>query len=99
MACVKRNWREFEVAAAVGVGDLVTAQQEATIASLAAHGRSTRVLRLSDLDERTMGALFLHFMLETVFAADLLGANPFDQPAVEEGKQLARRFLRGRAGA
>ena len=52
--------------AGVGVGDLVTAQQEATIASLVAHGRSTRVLRLSDLDERKMGALFLHFMLNQV---------------------------------
>ena len=85
--------------AGVGVGDLVTAQQEATVAILAAHGRSTRVLRLPDLDERIMGALFLHFMLETVFAANLLGVNPFDQPAVDVGKQLARRLLGGSAGA
>ena len=46
-----------------------------------------------------MGALFLHFMLETVFSADLLGVNPFDQPAVEEGKELSRRFLRGHVEA
>lgn len=85
--------------AGVAVGDLVSAQQDATAATLAARGRSTRVLRLEELDERTMGALFLHFMLETVFTADLLGVNPFDQPAVEEGKELARRYLSERAGA
>ncbi len=35
----------------------------------------------------------MHFMLETIIAAHLLGVDPFDQPAVEEGKQLARRYM------
>ncbi len=35
----------------------------------------------------------MHFMLETIFAADLLGIDAFDQPAVEEGKKLARDYL------
>ena len=81
------------------IGDFVAAQQDATIATLVRRGRPTRVLRLSRLDERTIGALFLHFMLETVFAADLLGVNPFDQPAVEEGKILARELVAERAAA
>jgi len=40
-----------------------------------------------------MGALMMHFMLETIIAAHLLGVDPFDQPAVEEGKVLAREYL------
>jgi glucose-6-phosphate isomerase len=40
-----------------------------------------------------LGALMMHYMLETMIAADLLGVDPFDQPAVEEGKVLARRYL------
>jgi len=35
----------------------------------------------------------MHLMLETLFAADLMGVNPFGQPAVEEGKVLARQYL------
>jgi len=35
----------------------------------------------------------MHFMLETILAARLLGVDPFDQPAVEEGKRLAKRHL------
>ncbi len=35
----------------------------------------------------------MHFMLETIIAAGLLGVDPFDQPAVEDGKVLARRYL------
>ncbi|MGY8961414.1 MAG: hypothetical protein ACKVKG_18190 [Alphaproteobacteria bacterium] len=40
-----------------------------------------------------MGALMMHFMLETIISAHLLGVDPFDQPAVEEGKHLARRYM------
>ena len=32
-------------------------------------------------------------MLETIIAAHLLGVDPFDQPAVEEGKVLAKKYL------
>ena len=46
-------------------------------------------------DEHAIGALMMHFMLETIIAADLLGVNPFDQPAVEEGKVLAKTYLAG----
>ena len=37
----------------------------------------------------------MHFMLETIIAAHLLGVDPFDQPAVEEGKVLAKQYLNG----
>jgi len=45
------------------------------------------------VDETAMGALMMHFMLETVIAADLIGVDPYDQPAVEEGKLLTREYL------
>jgi glucose-6-phosphate isomerase len=49
--------------------------------------------------EASLGELLMHFMLETIIAARLLGVDAFDQPAVEEGKVLAKRYLRdgGRA--
>ena len=34
----------------------------------------------------------MHFMLETILAGYALGVDPFDQPAVEEGKILAKRI-------
>ena len=40
-----------------------------------------------------MGALFMHFMLETILMGRMMGVDPFDQPAVEEGKVLARQYL------
>jgi glucose-6-phosphate isomerase len=80
------------------MGDLLEAEQRATLETLAANGRPVRALILPRLDERAMGGLMMHFMLETIIAADLLGVNPFDQPAVEEGKRLAREHLAEMAG-
>lgn len=75
------------------MGDLFAAAGRATAETLANNGRPTRVFDVPDVDEISMGALMMHFMLETVIAADLIGVNPFDQPAVEEGKVLAREYL------
>ena len=57
------------------------------------NGCPVRTIRLDRLDEASLGELLMHFMLETIIAAHLLGIDPFDQPAVEEGKVLAKRYL------
>jgi glucose-6-phosphate isomerase len=75
------------------IGDLVAAQGRATAETLAKNGCPVRTIHLARLDEYTLGALLMHFMLETVIAARLLGVDAFDQPAVEEGKVLAKRYL------
>ena len=75
------------------VGDLVAAEARATAATLAKNGRPVRTIHIERLDERSLGALLMHFMLETILAARLLGVDPFDQPAVEEGKILAKKYL------
>jgi glucose-6-phosphate isomerase len=75
------------------MGDLLDAEQRATGQSLVRNHRPTRLFHLARLDAQTLGALLMHFMLETIIAADLLGVDAFDQPAVEEGKVLARQYL------
>ncbi len=77
------------------IGDLVAAEGRATAATLAKNGCPVRMLHLPRLDEETLGELLMHFMLETIIAAHLLGVDAFDQPAVEEGKVLAKKYLTG----
>jgi glucose-6-phosphate isomerase len=79
------------------VGDLVAAEGRATADTLAKNGRPVRTIQLDELNERALGALMMHFMLETIIAAHLLGVDPYGQPAVEEGKVLAKRYLAGEA--
>jgi glucose-6-phosphate isomerase len=75
------------------IGDLVAAEARATVETLARRGRPVRRIHVPLLDERAFGALFMHFMLETILMGRLMGVDPFDQPAVEEGKTLARQYL------
>lgn len=75
------------------MGDLLAAEQRATVDTLAAAGRPVRVIGLDGVDGRSLGALLMHYMLEVVFVADLLGVDPFGQPAVEDGKRRARAYL------
>jgi glucose-6-phosphate isomerase len=77
------------------IGDLVAAQGRATAETLAKNGCPVRTIHLPQVDERHVGELLMHFMLETIIAAHLLGVDPFDQPAVEEGKVLAKKYLAG----
>ena len=79
------------------IGDLVAAQGRATADTLARNGRPTRRLHIERLDERALGELLMHFMLETILTGYALGVDPFDQPAVEEGKILAKKYLAGGA--
>ncbi|MDB5511233.1 MAG: glucose-6-phosphate isomerase [Enterovirga sp.] len=75
------------------IGDLVAAQGRATADTLAKNRRPVRRLAIDTLDERTMGELLMHFMLETILTGYAIGIDPFDQPAVEEGKILAKQYL------
>ena len=74
-------------------GDLVAAQAAAVPEALKRAGRPVRVFDLAGLDEPSVGALMMHFMLETILAARLMGVDPFDQPAVELAKVLARERI------
>ena len=75
------------------IGDLVAAEGRATAETLAKNGCPVRTIHISKPDEEALGELMMHFMLETIVAAHLLGVDPFDQPAVEEGKVLAKKYL------
>ena len=75
------------------MGDLVAAEARATAETLSRNGRPVRKIQVSRVDEHSVGALMMHFMLETIIMGRLMGVDPFDQPGVEEGKILARQYL------
>ncbi|HEX4636888.1 MAG TPA: hypothetical protein VH189_11945 [Rhizomicrobium sp.] len=78
------------------MGDLVDAEARATAQTLFKNGRPVRQIHLAKVDEFHMGALMMHFMLETIIMGKLMGVDPFNQPGVEEGKILARQYLAGK---
>lgn len=83
------------IASLVGhtTGDLFLAEFDATRETLTRHGRPSRTLSLAMNDAASIGELIMLLEIETVVVAELLGIDPFDQPAVEEAKLLAREYL------
>ena len=75
------------------LGDLLDAEAQATAGTLIGKGRAVREILIERLDERVLGQLLMHFMLETVLTAHILGIDAFDQPAVEDIKILTRKKM------
>jgi len=71
--------------------DVFKAQCEATIASIGKY----RKITMPAITPEILGELFMHFMLEVTCVCKLIGVNPFDQPAVEQGKILTKKILSG----
>ncbi len=76
------------------IGDLVDAEMRATRDTLIGAKRPLRHIHLPKIDGETIGNLTMNFMLETILSADLLGVNAFDQPGVEMGKILAKKYMK-----
>ena len=66
----------------------------ATIQTIKKKKLPIRVLILNPLTEKSLGSLMMFFFIETILSCFLFDVNPFDQPAVEEGKRLTKEFLR-----
>ena len=66
---------------------------QATEISLKANKLPVRTIRLSDLNEKSLGALMMHVSLEVILYGLLIDINPFDQPGVEQIKTSAKKIL------
>ncbi|MBX6364495.1 MAG: glucose-6-phosphate isomerase [Gemmatimonadetes bacterium] len=79
------------------LGELLRAGRLATARALAERGRMNMTIELPRLDAHALGQLLMMLQIATVYAAELYGVDPLDQPGVERGKQLADGLM-GRPG-
>ena len=52
-----------------------------------------RSFEIKKKDEKTLGELFIFFMLETILIGKFLNVNPYDQPSVELIKTESKRLF------
>ena len=76
------------------VDKIVTAQKNALIKVLKKKRIPFRIIHINNFSESTIGELFSYFILETILIANLIKVNAFNQPAVEEVKNLTKKNLR-----
>jgi glucose-6-phosphate isomerase len=83
----------FDFMAGRTMGQLMNAEQTATIQVLKDNNCPTRVISISEVSPDVVGGLMMQFIIETILTADLTDVNCFDQPAVEQGKVLTKQIL------
>ncbi|MBL0318854.1 MAG: hypothetical protein IPP74_06150 [Alphaproteobacteria bacterium] len=79
------------------LAEVVEIEYQATVNALLTKGCPLRTINCGYLDEYRIGALAMHFMLETMLVAKLMNINAYDQPAVEIGKRFALDLLAQKA--
>ncbi|MFT6106765.1 MAG: glucose-6-phosphate isomerase [Rickettsiales bacterium] len=75
------------------LNEIVKVEQDSTIEILNQKNLPIRILEIENLNEETLSALMMQMFLETVIIAYAKEINPFDQPAVELRKILAKEYL------
>ena len=75
------------------ISKIKSAQKNAFIKVLKRKKIPFREIEINKVSEETMGELFSYFIMEIALTAKLIGVNAFDQPAVEEVKNLTKKFL------
>lgn len=75
------------------LSDILTIEQNTTIEILRQQKLPIRILEINTVNEATLSALMMRMFLETIIIARAKNINPFDQPAVEMRKNLAKKIL------
>jgi glucose-6-phosphate isomerase len=73
--------------------DLIHLELEATAESLRRLGRPNGTIAIPQLDEASMGALFMFFELAVASMGELMNINAYDQPGVESSKTIMHSGL------
>lgn len=94
MSHLDKDFAEF---ADKEIAEVFTALRLGTMAGLVEAGRPPVEIEIAEMDERAVGALFMHFEIETAVAGYLMDIDPFNQPGVEAGKKYAHGLL-GKTG-
>ncbi len=75
------------------IGDLMQAEQTATMETFRLNNFSFREIYIPTINEYNIGKLLCLSIIETIASCIYFDVNPFDQPAVEQGKILTKKFL------
>jgi glucose-6-phosphate isomerase len=76
------------------LSQIVEIEQNTTIEVLNQKKLPIRIFELGEIKEEVLGGLMMQMFLETILISYVKEINPFDQPAVELRKDLAKKLLK-----
>jgi glucose-6-phosphate isomerase len=77
----------------VEMGQLLNAEKRAIEEAFNKKGRPSITLKLNKLNEENIGSLIYIFELQVALLGEIFNVNAFDQPGVELGKKLTKKYL------
>lgn len=86
--CKYNDFANLSYLSGHNMSELIKVEQEASEIALTKNGRPNLTIKMPVIDAYHFGQLFSFFELCTAYTGVLLNINPFDQPGVEEGKNL-----------
>lgn len=89
--------QEVDYLQGVELNDILLAEAQSTAMALAHNNRPNGTIRISQINEHSLGQLIYFFELATAYSGSLYHINAYNQPGVELGKQLMYAQL-GRKG-
>lgn len=84
---------EWQWLAGKDIADILHAEAAATRQSMVNHHIPLCSMDFEKTDEYAFGKIMWELCMTTVLTAHFLGINPYDQPAVEESKKIAKETL------
>ena len=75
------------------MGDLMHAEQHATVETFKLNNFKFREILIDEINEESMGSLIVDSIIETIATCIYIDVDPFNQPAVEQGKILTKKYL------
>jgi glucose-6-phosphate isomerase len=85
--------KEYAYFAGHSINEQLGIEQLSTEISLVKAGNPCYLITLRDFSPASLGALFYFYEALVVFSAGLWNINPFDQPGVEEGKNITYSLM------
>jgi len=76
------------------LSQILTIEHQTTIEVLNEKKLPIRIFEIDNVDEMVMGGLMMQMFLETILVAKANKINPYDQPAVEFRKEMAKNILK-----
>ena len=83
----------LEYIAGKTMGDLMNAEQKATLDTLRNNNFSYREIFIPEINEEILGSIMALSVYETIASCIYFDVNPFNQPAVEQVKKITKEYL------
>lgn len=81
----------------ISFNKLMDTEMQGTVESLTENDRPNITIEIDEINEETLGGLFMLFECATAFLGEFMNINVFDQPGVELSKLITKKLLSNHA--